>query len=140
MLKKLIFIVIPLLLLTFCDKGTIRPQENGAYFYTAYDSLGTKIVSGILWLQFSSSGSISGSWYLQKTDDNDNIGPQTGRGKLLGSKRDSKIWINLNPDWADNNVHLWGKAEDGAISGDWIFSTFIGATNRGTFTAHTFSF
>ena len=137
--KIFIFLVSMALLFVSCKNGALQPENESAYWYTAYDSLGAKIVTGFLWLEFASSGSVTGHWCLQKIGNPDNIGPQTGTGKLTGNLQDSEIWINLNPDWADNNVNLTGKIEGTEIRGDWTYSGFVGMINHGTFNAHPVS-
>lgn len=135
MLKNCIFIVFILTFLTSCDKTGVGSLNNCAYAYTAYDSAGTKIVTGFLWLKIESSGSISGRWRLYKIAGAATTGPQIGTGKLRGNREGSDIWINLNPTWVDNNVTLNGKIKNGIYKGKWIYSGFPGAISWGTFIA-----
>lgn len=122
-------------------------NEAMVYHYTAYDSTGTAIVDGELRLNYvetdpeaSSPYAIEGRWDLRKASEAaENIGPQTGEGKLVGTvdKRD-RIRINLNPNWNDNNVLLQGNFTDerlGDIEGQWTYITFVGEANGGRFEA-----
>jgi len=43
--------------------------------------------------------------------------------------------INLNPEWADNNVFLEGTIDGNKITGNWVYSGFGGVMNHGTYSA-----
>jgi hypothetical protein len=45
------------------------------------------------------------------------------------------MWINLNPNFADNNCYLYGNRHMSMYSGEWKWITFAGITNKGPFTA-----
>lgn len=105
------------------------------YTYKAYNAKGDIVVEGTFRLTINGTGEISGSWAFAKRGQSNNIGPQIGTGALNGKKDGSAITINLNPGWADNNVFLNGKIENGTITGKWSWSTFIGPTSEGPFDA-----
>lgn len=105
------------------------------YSYKAYNAKGDIVVEGTMRLTTNKSGEASGSWIFEKRGQSDNIGPQVGTGSLSGNKDGSAISINLNPGWADNNVFLNGKIENGKIIGKWSWTTFIGPTSEGQFEA-----
>ncbi len=112
-----------------------EPFPSGSYTYLSYDSLGNLIANG--WLQFEliDSVNIEGVWKLNKIRNRDDIGPQYGEGKLVGSISDSKIWMELNPQYRDNNMYLDGIKSDNYIEGKWYWISFPGVTNWGTFKA-----
>jgi len=45
------------------------------------------------------------------------------------------LWMELNPDFRDNNVFLQGKPEINKYTGKWFYFSFIGPTNWGSFEA-----
>ena len=118
------------------DSGTQPPPSFGNFEYTAFDSSGTPVVHGALDLIRKDSAAITGTWELEAVGSPQNIGPQVGRGSLEGwINHDRTVHLNLNPGWADNNVFLSGKLEEGFIHGTWSWSTIVGETSRGTFVA-----
>jgi len=62
-----------------------------------------------------------------------NIGPQDGEGDLIGSVSDTSIYINLQPNFVDNNIILTGIIDNKYIYGKWHWATFAGITNQGNF-------
>jgi hypothetical protein len=131
-------IIILSLSLYFCDKDDsingIKIPE-GAYGYTGFDSTGVKIVTGWIKIVFEDSIHLSGEWELDKIGDPQNIGPQVGSGKLLGSYDKSQIYCDLNPGYVDNNLILKGDYDDRKIAGEWNYVGFPGVINQGTFKA-----
>ena len=138
--------IFPIFLIFFisCNRGTFDPSapQPGTYVYKAFDSTGILIVEG--WLKFKVDDSIQpdddmnylpieGVWHLNKIGNPGHIGDQVGDGILKGTIEDDKIWINLNPGWADNNVYLNGKLDGNKFDGEWFYSTFVGAINGGPF-------
>lgn len=110
---------------------------SGAFKYVAYDKNNAVVTVG--WLRFNPDQHyFRGKWLLY-TNGDDILGPQNGSGELEGEseKRLSshKIWINLNPDYADNNVFITGNLIQDSFNGDWGFSTIAGGVNGGTFIA-----
>ena len=110
------------LLLSACsrDKSPMRPKPtglSGTYSYTSYDSTDFVVAQGWLTLTISDSLGITGEWHIQKIGDAKNIGPQIGDGELIGELEQKSISMNLNPDWADNNVLLRGILSDNKIDG-----------------------
>jgi len=117
------------------DNSVIVPVPPGAYAYTGYDSTGIVIVKG--WLSFTYQDSIqfSGEWQFQKVGNPERIGPQVGTGTLVGGIEEQRVWVDLNPQYADNNVFLSGQFEGNRYHGQWSWGTFAGVSNRGTFEA-----
>lgn len=130
------------LLLTACkDQGEEfiagpRPgKDPTTYEYRGYTSGGTLGVSGSMTIAGSDSNGIVGTWVLEGVGSVDRLGPQIGAGILEGTLTDSRITIDLNPGWRDNNVILHGSIQNDRISGTWLWVTFAGPTSTGSFEA-----
>ena len=138
MKKYLITIFLILTLIYSCQKddSLIGPTPSGKYTYQAYDSLGHLIVDGWLTIEVMDSVTVKGSWNLDNLNNRTDIGLQDGDGELIGYIENSLISINLNPLYADHNVYLNGNLSDKIIEGEWMWATFIGPTNWGTFKAN----
>ena len=111
------------------------PAPDGAYRYTSYDTAGTALVRGWFTMDISDSNSITGEWHFTAVDSPKNIGPQTGDGKLVGGVKGTSVWIELNPQYRDNNLGLIGTLQGTRFSGTWQWISFVGITNRGPFVA-----
>jgi hypothetical protein len=120
------------LVMSFCDQPTSPPA--GSFRYTSYDSTGIAIVNGWFTMNFKDS-TIAGEWHFKPINNPQNIGPQTGDGNLVGGIRNGEIWIELNPQFRDNNLSLIGTLQGDRYSGQWAWISFIGITNQGTFEA-----
>lgn len=133
-----IFVVITILsvIMSGCIFSNENDTEKKQYYYTAYDSLGQPMVQGSLTLAFRDSGRIEGTWELSEIRKVDYRGPQVGSGKLVGEIKNDTIWINLTPQYIDNNVSLSGVLAEKTITGRWSWITFIGITSSGVFTAN----
>ena len=124
------------ILCSWCDDPITGPDTpEGSYTYTAFDSTGVKIVEGWMKIVFDDSVNVSGKWDFKKIGTPENIGPQIGSGKLVGIYNEPKMSINLNPNWADNNVFLNGDYNEDKIEGEWMYSGFPGVINKGMFKA-----
>ncbi len=121
-------------ILTGCTALT-DPTPGGAYQYTSYDTTGTVLVRGWFTMDISDTNAISGEWHFAAVDSPQNIGPQTGDGKLAGSVHGGTMWIELNPQYRDNNLGLTGTLQDNRYSGTWRWISFVGITNHGPFEA-----
>lgn len=118
-----------------CDRcGTEPEQEERVYGYAASDSAGTRVAEGVLYLTRIDS-LVLGHWRIKKVGSSDAIGPQTGSGSLEGIWTGNTIWVELRPEWRDNNVMLTGTISASSFNGIWIYSSFVGITASGTFTA-----
>ena len=137
MKKYFITFILILTIIYSCEKDNaiIGPSPSGKFTYQAYDSLGHLIVDGWLTIEVVDSVTVEGSWNLDNLSNRTDIGIQDGDGDLIGDIDDSTISINLNPQYADHNVFLNGKISDKIIEGEWMWATFIGPTNWGTFKA-----
>jgi hypothetical protein len=108
---------------------------KGALQYTSYDSSGTPLVTGWFTMNFSDSVTISGEWHFKPIDSPKNIGPQTGDGNLLGGVHNGQVWVELNPQFVDNNLQLRGTLQGDRYFGRWIWTSYVGVTNAGSFEA-----
>ncbi len=134
----LILIFIISFSICFCDKdhsinGIKLPA--GAYAYTGYDSTGAIIVAGWIKIVFDDSATISGTWELDKVGEPQNIGSQIGSGNIVGGLVNDQLWMNLNPQFVDDNVFLTCPYDERKLAGQWSYSGFPGIINYGTFVA-----
>jgi hypothetical protein len=117
------------------DNALVGPYPSGKFTYQSFDSLGSPIVEGWLTIEMVDTTRLKGDWYLNNLQQRDDIGLQYGEGELTGYLENSKIFLNLNPQYADHNVYLNGIMNGEVIEGNWTWATFIGPTNWGTFKA-----
>jgi hypothetical protein len=103
--------------------------------YTGYDSTGTQIVTGWIELQPQPNDSLTGDWKLDPVGQHSNIGPQVGTGTYQGYQSGLEIFLELNPEYMDNNVSLKGIVAGNTWSGTWEYTGFAGRINHGTFSA-----
>lgn len=119
-----------------CTKeNPLEVTPAGAFQYKAYDTTGALIVQGWFTLNIIDSTHINGEWHFARVNRYQETGPQVGNGKLVGGFDQGNLWVGLNPEYIDNNITLHGKLVGKSYSGTWIWDSFIGITNRGTFTA-----
>jgi hypothetical protein len=111
------------------------PASDGRYQYTSYDTTGAVLVRGWFTMVVSDSNTISGEWHFTAVDNPKNIGPQTGDGKLVGGIQGTTRWLELNPQYRDNNLGLYGTLEGNHFTGTWQWISFVGVTNQGPFVA-----
>lgn len=109
--------------------------EPSTYTYKAYTSAGILAVVGALTLARIDSTMIAGTWVLEGVSSIDSVGPQLGTGRLAGELTESKLSLDLNPGWRDNNVVLIGSIEREKIVGTWTWITFAGPRTKGSFEA-----
>jgi hypothetical protein len=125
-----------LLLIGCADLGSdLGPVVPGSYRYTAYDTSGALVVHGWFSLIRRDSTSITGEWHFAAVGSPKNIGPQVGDGRLVAAIHGGSIWIELQPEYRDNNLTLTAGFGGRDLSGKWEWNTFIGPTAFGTFTA-----
>jgi hypothetical protein len=92
-------------------------------------------VSGTITIVVDEDSTVTGEWSLASNANE--VGPQDGTGTLEGRiSADGFLSIDLNPTSADNDVFLqWTQGDSSLDTGTWSWSTLMGATNEGTFTA-----
>ena len=140
-MKVIFLLILTTLFIYGCidDTNSIINSEDeftpGKYSYSAYDSVGFKVVFGWFQLSYSDSSNIYGEWYFYPVGNPQSIGPQIGEGEFVGGIDEERIWIELNPKMRDNNVFLSGSFYSGKYQGKWQWITFVGPTTWGTFTA-----
>ncbi len=129
MVKHWLILLFVIILLFCCS------ESDELYEYTGFDSTGTVIVTG--WLVFDQwdSSRVEGEWSFWAVGSAENVGPQLGSGIFEGGHDSTCIWLNLNPDWVDNNVFLSGIKKGNKITGKWSYSGFMGVVNQGLFRA-----
>ncbi|MBU0473551.1 MAG: hypothetical protein KKF62_05265 [Bacteroidetes bacterium] len=132
----LIGLIIAGFVITSCNDSAVEPDPTEMYLYKSYDSTGIKIVEGWITINFTDSLGILGEWELKKVGNSENIGPQVGTGKLVGSKHGDLTFVELNPQFIDNNLILTGTLEQGKYVGEWQYISYVGITNYGTFEAN----
>jgi hypothetical protein len=130
-----------LLLALLCGCGGARREETGlppirshVYRYTAWAEDGTEVVRGWMHLDKTRRG-VVGEWWLQAVGNPHPIGPQRGVGRLVGSRREGHLVLELNPDRRDDNVVLFETGSGQALSGTWEWSGIAGVQGRGTWRA-----
>ena len=125
------------LFISSCDKEENKVDNfNDKYEYTAYVAKSLVIcANGILDMSIDSDSTIAGTWNINSGAgfSEKEVGPQVGTGELEGQIEKGKILLNLNPDWADNNIFLQGQYAEDQFGGNWIWSTIIGQTALGGF-------
>jgi len=112
-----------------------KPFPLGEYEYAGFDKKGDKIVEGILAITSREEDRIKGEWQLNKIGNPERIGPQTGKGECDGLVQEDSLFLNLNPNMVDNNVHLKGSIKDGRYAGTWSYDGVGSGINKGTFEA-----
>jgi hypothetical protein len=108
--------------------------------YVTKDGQGNPLTEGLLTMPYPLKPGVNfiGSWqarYVGPQDQREKIGPQINGGRLSGEFDEGQLRIQLNPNMADNNVTLIGALKEDRIDGSWVYSTFAGVTNKGTFEA-----
>jgi hypothetical protein len=135
-LAQIVIITLTLSVLACSDQGSaVSPVNSGSYKYTAHDTSGVTIVQGWFSLVAHDTSSFTGEWHFSAVGNPTNTGPQIGDGTLVGGIRDGGLWIELRPEYRDNNVMLSSKVRGESFSGTWEWISFVGITARGTFTA-----
>ena len=133
----LILFMIAIIFAFTCSEGPPTSSSTNVYKYTGYNAAGNKIISGLLTIEQDTAFVVTGTWKFEPIGNCDNVGPQLGEGNCIGSLDSGKtLWLNLNPDMADNNVILAGNFENEHYAGTWSYYGFPGLINHGTFEAH----
>jgi hypothetical protein len=96
----------------------------GTFKYSAFDTLGSVVTTGTLTL-YRNDSRLNGSWSFA----------QGGSGELLGSLTDGQIFLDLNPQFRDNNLLLQGTFTGNKFSGSWSTTGVAGVMATGSFIA-----
>lgn len=136
-MKSLVLIILFAAAISFssCGEDLVGPAPSGSYSYKSYDSTGTAIVQGWFTMNYQDSVQIIGNWSFEKIGNPQDVGPQVGAGKLVGGVDQDRIWVELNPQYRDNNLQLHGSITDNKYSGEWMWLSYAGISNHGTFEA-----
>lgn len=136
-MRKMFFIslIITGFVISSCSENVTEYDSSEKYLYKSYDTTGAKIVEGWLTINYLDNMEITGRWDLGKVGNPENIGPQVGNGNLIGGLNSNKTWIELNPEYRDNNLQLLGTIQQGKFFGEWQYLSYSGVTNYGTFEA-----
>jgi hypothetical protein len=118
-----------------CTDSPTQPAPAGSFAYTSYDTTGAAVVTGWFTLDVSDSGAVSGEWHFWGIGNPRDVGPQIGGGALVGGFAEGDLWLELNPQFRDHNLSLHGTLQDDRYAGEWVWSSFVGVTNHGTFEA-----
>jgi hypothetical protein len=120
------------------------------FAYSGYDGGGRLAVQGVLRIVLDDSNDVTGTWELSTAVGvpPEGLGPQLGKGNLVGSMDGLRIGINLNPNYIDNNVLLAGTCAVAPwkgiwitrITGTWAYVGFPGVLREGTFIAERLPF
>ena len=110
-------------------------RDSKIYIYTGFDFTGVKTVTGLLEIEIQDDNVVRGSWKFDKIGNPENIGSQIGSGNLSGALQDSMLYIDLNPNFIDNNVLLTANYDAQTMNGDWMYVGFPGLINHGKFSA-----
>lgn len=126
----------------FASACSSLPSElepfDGNFDYVAFDEEGTRVLTGRLELDVRDKGSVRGSWeidWAEGANQHTPVGPQVGKGSLVGTITDGELTLDLNPQNADNDVGLLGALDGARIAGRWEYVTFAGPAGTGTFRA-----
>lgn len=131
-----VYTVVLLFAFLSCNETSfVGPRRPTVFTYTGYDSSGITVLIGSLELIVRDSAHVTGNWEFIPLGNPQRLGPQVGKGKLLGAFFQGSLFIELNPDMVDNNVSLTGSLQGGTYQGTWTWTGFAGPMNRGTFKA-----
>ncbi len=132
----IILLIISLFIFLSCSNiektGTTHLEK---YSYRSYDIVGNLVGEGSLYISRTDSGTVEGNWSIRNVHNCSTCGSQFGSGYLIGQIKNDSIYINLNPDYPESYTELTGKLQNGNISGEWLWTNLIVASNRGTFEA-----
>lgn len=138
-MKRLLYLIALFAVISACTEKNIitgLDSTGSRYTYIGYDSTGAKIVKGWIEIHITDSAEVSGNWNLSVIGNPQNIGPQTGAGQVSGIIEDEKIFLDLNPNFRDNNVVLFAEFyKSRRMEGQWNFVGFPGVLNYGSFAA-----
>jgi hypothetical protein len=134
-MKKIFVIIFSAFILFSCKDKIVQPENTALFNYSGYDSSNTLISEGWLKINFEDSTKITGEWHIKKLNNSQNTGLGDESGSLIGGTNNKSVWLNLNPDYVDNNLFLVGVLSKNKFEGNWQWITFAGITNSGNFIA-----
>ncbi len=120
---------------TSTESATSR--TNG-FRYLGRSAAGVPVLTGRIELAFPDDSTVTGTWaigWIPGADTTLEVGPQVGSGTLVGRRMGDSLLIEMNPNWADNNVALKAFSTADGYTGHWTWSAFDGPRSGGSFTA-----
>jgi hypothetical protein len=137
-MKALILIIVITVVsfLSSCGDDSSTNSSMTTYKYTGYDSTWNKIIIGYLWFDSVDSTVIKGRWDFKRLSNEENLGPQIGKGNFEGITMLGRMSFNLNPEMIDNNIILDGSTlRPRRFEGTWSYIGYPGVINWGRFEA-----
>lgn len=133
-------VISALLLSAACSPGPSAPAalRAGGFDYSASTAGGDPVLRGRINFEFTDDSTVTGTWtitWVEGADTTLEVGPQVGSGPLVGTRHGDTMMIQLNPNFADNNVGLVAVPTAQGWRGEWEWVAFTGPRSRGSFTA-----
>src|SRR5262245_5161140 len=133
------FVLALSLAFTACTEGGPAgpvSDVSGTFRITIQTNSGA-IVQGTLVLQVAKDSTITGTKSLSLTSGSrSGLEPLFGGGAVRGKISPNRIWLGLNPLYADHNFFLEGDAAPDRLTGQFTHVGFVGAVEQlGTFEA-----
>lgn len=113
-------------------------SRTGGFRYIGRSAAGVPVLNGRIELAFPNDSTVTGTWaigWIPGADTSFEVGPQVGTGTLVGRRMGDSLLIEMNPNWADNNVALKAFPSASGYTGQWTWSAFDGPRSGGSFTA-----
>jgi len=114
--------------------GILGPAGN-TYNYRAYDQSNKLVVIGDLVFHQLDTVHVKGSWHMLNVNGAEMTGISEAFGKFEGQLEADSLYIDLNPQWRDNNVILLGQFKKGIYQGKWQHIGLPGVMSEGRFEA-----
>lgn len=110
---------------------------SGKYYFVMYDSAAEKLAEGTMEIAEPDNTLLSGSYIFTKKYAEDFPAYSTMKQNFEGNLTDNggKIFLNLNPKIADNNVFISADVSVDSLNGKWTYSTMKGIKDSGKFRA-----
>ncbi len=105
------------------------------YNYRAYDQSDRLVVVGDLVFHQLDTVHVKGAWQMLNVNGAEMTGISEAFGRFEGQLKADSLYIDLNPQWRDNNVILYGQFKNGIYQGKWQHIGFPGVMNEGRFEA-----
>ena len=84
-------------------------SRAGGFRYVGRSPAGVPVLTGRIALAIPDDSTVTGTWaigWIPGADTTLPVGPQVGSGTLVGHRMGDTLLIEMNPNWADNNVAL----------------------------------
>ncbi len=148
-MKKILYILPAFLLLAVIIQGCSGCPDKeksytpfiksflGNYGFKMTDSAGKPVAEGLISPNDFSDPNISGTYTVTNFADASYKAELSQSGSFTGvlEEKTKKVFINMNPKVADNNVFLRLDFAGTELKGTWEKSTMTGIRGKGAFTA-----